>query len=66
MGSISKIGGLTFPRLSDFSAPTKHVPPAQPIEDQVQIAAVSSSVQVEQLQSTSPSSLQAVFADAIY
>jgi hypothetical protein len=66
MSSISEIG-VTVASFSDsnFSAPTKHVPPVPPMEDQVQIAAVPSSVQVEQLESTSPSSFQAVIADAI-
>jgi hypothetical protein len=36
-----------------------------PVEDQVQIATVPSVAQVEQLQSTRPSSLQAVLGDAI-
>jgi hypothetical protein len=67
MSSISEIGDVTLASFSDstFSTPTKHIPPVPPMEDQVQIAAVPSSVQVEQLQSSSPSSFQAVVADAI-
>jgi hypothetical protein len=67
MGSISKLGDLTFsgPSDSTFSAPVKHVPPQPPIEDQVQIATIPSASQVEQLQSTSASSFEAVLADSI-
>jgi hypothetical protein len=67
MGSISKLGGLTFTGLSgsSLSTPTKHIPPQPPVEDQVQIASIPSSAEVEQLQSTSPSSFQAVVSDSI-
>ena len=67
MGSIGKLGDLTFtgPSDSSFSTPVKHVPPQPPLEDQVQIATIPSAAQVEQLQSTSSSSFEAVVADSI-
>ena len=67
MGSISKLGDLAFngPSDSNFSTPVKHVPPQPPVEDQVQIATIPSAAQVEQLQSTSSSSFEAVVADSI-
>jgi hypothetical protein len=68
MSSISEIGDITVASFSDsnLSTPAKHIPPVPPMEDQVQIAAVPSWAQVEQLESTSPSSFQAVVSDAIF
>jgi hypothetical protein len=67
MDSISKLADQTLAGPSDpsFSAPTKHIPPEPPVEDQVQIATIPSSAQVELLQSTSPTSFEAVVADSI-
>jgi|ERR1700677_1180059 hypothetical protein len=67
MGSISNLVDLAVTGASDSgsSTPTKHIPPEPPAEDQVQIATIPSSSQVEQLQTTSPSSFQAVVADSI-
>jgi hypothetical protein len=67
MGSINSLGDMAFigPSDSRFSPPPKHIPPVPPVEDQVQIATVPSVAQVEQLQSTRPSSFQAVLGDAI-
>jgi hypothetical protein len=67
MGTISNLGDLTFTGVSDSSpsAPVKHNPPEPPMEDQVQIASIPSSEQVEQLQSASPSNFQEVVADSI-
>jgi hypothetical protein len=67
MGSISNLGDLTFtgPSNSSFSTPVKHIPPEPPMEDRVQIATIPSLAQVEQLQSTSLSSFEAVVAESI-
>jgi hypothetical protein len=67
MGSISTLGDLTLagPPDSSFSAPVRHIPPTPPVGDQVQIATIPSWAQVERLQGTSPSSLNAVLDDAI-
>ncbi|HEY1757485.1 MAG TPA: hypothetical protein VGG72_19085 [Bryobacteraceae bacterium] len=67
IGSVNNISDLAFtgPSDSSYLAATRHIPPEPPIEDQVQIASIPSAAQVEQLQSTNPSTFQQVVADAI-
>jgi hypothetical protein len=64
MGSIHDLGNLTAIGLSDFSSSARKTS-VQPGDDQVQLATVPLAAQVEQLQRTDASSLQAVLSDAI-
>lgn len=68
MDLINHLGDPTFIGLSNpsLSAPVIRIPPVPPLEDQVQIATVPSTAQVELIQSTSPSSFQDVMGDAIH
>jgi hypothetical protein len=67
MGSINNLDDVTFsgPLTATFSAPTARIPPAPPVEDQVQIASIPTTAEVERLQTMNPSSFQAVVGDAI-
>jgi hypothetical protein len=68
MGSINNFGDVTFagPWASSFSATATHIQPVPAAEDQVQIATIPPTAEVEQLQTTNPSSFEAVVGDAIH
>jgi hypothetical protein len=65
MGSIHNLGSPADNGLAEsITSPRKGK--VQPGEDQVQLATVPLSAEVEQIQSKDPSSFQAVMADAIH
>lgn len=67
MGSISNLGDRTLTGFSDsrVSGSGSRVQPAPALEDQIQIAKIPPTTQLEELQTTNPSSFQAVVTDAI-
>jgi hypothetical protein len=64
MSSIENLGALNFISPSD-STPAARVQPVAVGEDQVQIATIPLTAQVQQLESKTPSSFHAVLDDAI-
>jgi hypothetical protein len=64
MSSIENLGALSFIGPAD-SAPAARVQPTAKVEDQVQIATVPLTTQVQQLENKAPSSFHAVLDIAI-
>ncbi len=64
MSMIQNLSALNFIGPSD-STPTTRIQPAAAVADQVQIATVPLTAQVQQLESKTPSSFRAVLDDAI-
>jgi hypothetical protein len=64
MGPIRNLGDLAGNGPSDSSASTRKAS-GQAVEDQAQLSTVPLETQVEQIQSTHPSSFEAVLHDAI-